>query len=144
MNWQYQFCNKCNSIILKMRVKIIHGLGNHLILDGFAEGDLDSEEFVKSLLVDCVYEVGMKVISKPLVLNYDAEDESESGVTGVIVLAESNITIHTYPKKKYFCFDLFSCNEFDIDHVINFLNKKLGLSKCEIKLLKRGLYDERD
>jgi S-adenosylmethionine/arginine decarboxylase-like enzyme len=37
------------------------------------------------------------------------------GITGFVALAESNITLHTYPEKGYIVLDIFSCKEFDIE-----------------------------
>lgn len=121
-----------------MKVKQIHGHGNHLIFDGFSEGDIGNVDFIKEFLVNLAEKIKMNAISKPFVLSHDAEDEFESGVTGTIILAESNITIHTYPKKKWLCLDIYSCKEFDIRKTINYLIKKLSIIKYKRKVLRRG------
>ena len=123
-----------------MKVKQIHGHGNHLIFDGFSEGDIGNVDFIREFLMDLTDEIKMNAISKPFVLSHDAEDENESGITGVIVLAESNITIHTYPKKKWFCLDIYSCKEFDTDETVKFLINKLNISNYKKQILKRGFY----
>ena len=121
-----------------MRVKQLHGKGNHLILDAYTGEKLDSVDFVKEFLLKSVDRIGMRAISEPLVIYHKAKDNSESGVTGVIILAESNITIHTYPNKKWFCLDIYSCNEFDIEKTVTYLIKELDISKYKLKILKRG------
>ena len=123
-----------------MKIKKMHGQGNHLILDGYSEADLDSVGFIKKFLLDLTKKIEMTAISEPIVLEHDAKDENESGTTGIIILAESNITIHTYPKKKWFCLDIYSCNEFEIDDAIEYLTDKLKITDYKKQLLKRGEY----
>lgn len=122
-----------------MKVKIIHGHGNHLIVDGYSNAKIGSREFIKYFLINLTEKIKMKPISEPLVLYYKAEDNLESGVTGVIILAESSITMHTYPNKKLFFLDIFSCNEFDIDSTLNFLIDELKIDNYKKKILKREL-----
>ena len=120
-----------------MKVKRLHGLGNHLMMDGYSESEIGDEDFIKGLMEETVIRLGMNKISEPLVLYHHAKEESESGVTGTIILAESNITIHTYPNKKYFCMDIFSCNEFDLN-IIDYLVNRLKITIFKKKLVKRG------
>ncbi len=108
------------------------------MIDGFSSGKLDDIRFIKKLLLELVKEVKMNAISKPLVIDHIANNESESGVTGTIILAESNITIHTYPNKNWFCLDIYSCKEFEVSNIIDYLKNKLKMNKFEYKLLKRG------
>jgi len=125
-----------------MRVKKLHNFGNHFILDGFSKVDLSDIRFISDLLLDLPKEIGMKAISDPIVLFHESDDKMESGVTGTIILAESNITIHTYPNKKWFALDIFSCKEFDVDFVFNILKNKLQIVEYRKKILKRGFYEK--
>jgi len=127
-----------------MRVKKLHDRGNHLIFDSYAEGDLSDIENIKSILEDLTSEIKMKAISEPLVVFHESDNIKEDGVTGVIIIAESSITIHTYPNKNWFSLDVYSCKEFNIDKVIEFLKVRLKITDYKIKLLKRGFYDEED
>jgi S-adenosylmethionine decarboxylase len=125
-----------------MKVKVRHGLGNHLVFDGHAEGELSNPDFIEEFILDLVEEIEMTAISDPLVLFYQADEESESGVTGTIILAESNITIHTYHSKKWFCLDVYSCKEFDIDKTTSFVVDRLNVIDYEKRLLRRGDYGD--
>lgn len=140
MLWQFLFYNSSNCISIKMKIEKIHNKGNHLILDGYSELCLDDTDFIEKFLIELTKKIGMIAISKPLVLYHEASDENESGVTGTIILAESNITIHTYPFKNFFCLDVFSCNEFNIEKTISYLRNVLKLKDFKKQLIKRGLY----
>ena len=81
-------------------IKKIHGKGNHLILDGYVKEAkfLKKKIIIKNLLNNLVKETKMTKISRPLIVNYKAKnnDKTQDGITGTIILAESNITIHAY------------------------------------------------
>jgi len=121
-----------------MKINKLHGCGNHLIIDGISESNLENLRFIRDLLKELKEVIKMKAISKPIVIWHEDKRKSESGVTGTIFLAESNITIHTYPQKELFFLDIFSCKEFNCDNVIKILKTKLKIKKYNKKLLKRG------
>ncbi|NJB35012.1 adenosylmethionine decarboxylase [Croceivirga sp. JEA036] len=60
------------------------------------------------------------------------------GVTGVILLEESHISIHTWPEHNYAAIDVFSCKAFDADLVTEIIKKELLSNQVETTILKRG------
>ncbi len=123
-----------------MKLLKLHGKGNHLILDGYSKYKKLSEvRFIENFLVELTKEIKMRAISKPLVLYHNCKTSEESGVTGTILLAESNITIHTYPNKNQFYLDIFSCNEFEIGKTLDYLRENLKITKYKKRLLRRSL-----
>ena len=123
-----------------MKITKLHNQGNHLILDGTSNAKLDNPKFIRKFLTTLPKKIKMRAISKPLIIDHIAKEKSESGITGTIILAESNITIHTYPSKKWLTLDIYSCKEFPIEKTISYLTKKLKLIKYKKQILKRGLY----
>ncbi|MDF4222475.1 adenosylmethionine decarboxylase [Maribacter sp. M208] len=63
------------------------------------------------------------------------------GVTGFILLAESHISIHTWPEHNYAAVDVFSCKEFDANVVTGLLKKLFESNKIELNKLNRGSLD---
>tara|TARA_Y100000034_G_C6560533_1_gene242541 strand:- start:117 stop:509 length:393 start_codon:yes stop_codon:yes gene_type:complete len=122
-----------------MKVKKLHGLGNHLIIDAFGcnPDKLDDENFVKNFLLKLTEKIEMNIIKGPVVVNYDSTEKLESGVTGFVILAESHISIHTYPEKNYFSMDIFSCKEFNVEKIKGFLNEKFSIKETKNFLIKR-------
>ena len=98
-----------------MKVYKTHGLGNHLTLDGMncKEDKLKDENLIINLLNELPQKIGLRKLTKPKVLYHKAKDDLESGVTGFVILAESHISIHTYPKKGFMALDIFSIKEFN-------------------------------
>ena len=125
-----------------MKIKKIHGKGNHLIADCFSCSSkiLASKKEITKILNELPEIIGMRKISNPLVLYHRAKRKSESGVTGIIILAESNITIHTYPEKNFVSVDVYSCKEFDIGAAMQYLKEKFKFKKLKKHIIKRGFY----
>ncbi|MAF50454.1 MAG: adenosylmethionine decarboxylase [Nanoarchaeota archaeon] len=120
-----------------MKVSKIDGQGNHLMLEGYG-GDLDKlndKNLISNVLENLPGMVKLTKISDSLVVECDAKEES--GISGAVLMAESHISIHTYPKKNFMVADVFSCKEFDVDKVLEFLKNSFGFEKINKKLVVR-------
>lgn len=64
------------------------------------------------------------------------------GVSGVVVISESHLAIHTWPEYGYAAIDIFTCGD-EIDPYVahDFLKKILKPKKTSIKEIKRGVLD---
>lgn len=114
--------------------------GKHLILDLKDCKNIEklsNEEYIKSFLLELVKISKMKAITRPNVLYYEHKEKEESGITGFIIIADSHISIHTYPFKKSLYFDLFSCKRFNSQKVINYVQETFGSKRLTKKLIKR-------
>lgn len=89
---------------------------------GVAFDKLTDVAIAEKLLLDMVYAAGMRELDSPHV--YDIKktllsmgvepDECEpEGVTGIVVLSTSHVSIHTWPHRGYAVIDLFSCRDFE-------------------------------
>ena len=94
---------------------------------------------LRQTLLELVNLVGMKPISEPLVVNYPDGNGRERGLSGMVFLAESNITAHTYPEYGFVFLDIFSCRSFMPEHILNWLKDKLGLHNFRTAILSRGI-----
>ena len=62
------------------------------------------------------------------------------GVSGVAVLAESHISIHTWPEKSYAALDIFVCGEnANPEAALKHIEEKLEATKLTVKKLDRGI-----
>ena len=114
----------------------------HLIIDlyGCDKEFLSSEEEISNFLVETTKQIGMLPISDPMVMRYDhPKNPDRWGVTGVIILAESNITIHTFAEKGFAMVDINSCQKFDTDLALQKVIEKLKPTRHEKTVLERGL-----
>jgi deoxyhypusine synthase len=123
-----------------MKVKTTHGMGSHLLLEGF-EGDrklLDSTATVKRFLETLPRKIGMKRISEAIVLKHRPSDQEEAGITGFVIIAESHISVHTYPHRNYLALDVFSCKEFEVQRIIKEATGWFRIRRESHKVVSRG------
>ncbi len=111
-------------------------LGEHIILElwGCDPQALDSEELVTKMLLEGVE------ASKATLLKINMHKFSPQGVTGVAVLAESHISIHTWPEHGYAALDVFTCGD-DVrpGDAVPVFEKYLKPKHIDIVNLKRGV-----
>jgi S-adenosylmethionine decarboxylase len=60
-------------------------------------------------------------------------------ITLVLILAESHLSIHTWPEENLVAIDLFSCGKIDGALVIDMLVRDLGLTSVTVSQVPRGL-----
>lgn len=84
-------------------------LGLHLIGDLYdckgEEQYFFSSELLRDLCLNAVREAGLTVVG-----DYFHDFGNCGGVTGVVVLAESHLAVHTWPEKRYVTLDVYVCN----------------------------------
>jgi S-adenosylmethionine decarboxylase len=99
-------------------------LGKHVIAElyGCNSGFLDDESYLETALIRAAK------VSGATVLDSMFRRFHPQGVTGVVLLAESHISIHTWPEKGYAAVDVFTCGAADpmvaVDEVVNLLDAK--------------------
>ncbi|NOQ56179.1 MAG: S-adenosylmethionine decarboxylase proenzyme [Nanohaloarchaea archaeon] len=114
--------------------------GKHLILDLKCCKNMEKlsdTSFIESFLLELVRISEMKAITKPKVLYYEHEVKEESGVTGFVIISDSHISIHTYPTKKALYLDIFSCKQFDVDKIVNYVRETFESCEFEKRLIER-------
>lgn len=98
-------------------------MGRHVIADlhDVSAEVLGSIDFWKEILIDGAKRSGATVLS-----DHFHHFGEGYGITGVIVLAESHISIHTWPEKNYAAIDVFMCGTCDpevaVDHIVSKIN----------------------
>ena len=80
--------------------------GTHLIVDLWEAESLDDLEHIEATLRDCVEASGATLLHIHL-----HHFTPNGGVSGVAVLAESHISIHTWPERGYAALDIFMCGD---------------------------------
>lgn len=115
--------------------------GPHLIIDG---SRCDTRKLADRILVEQVLNdypaaIGMTKIGGPYMFEYQAPDPAYSGVSGLVVIAESHIAIHTFPALDYFTMDVFSCKNFDHEKAIAYIKDAFDVREMDRMLVQRGL-----
>ena len=63
--------------------------------------------------------IGMTKITQPYVFPYSGLVPEDKGITGIVIIAESHISIHSFEEKQYCFVDIFSCRSFDTQKAID-------------------------
>lgn len=122
------------------------GFGPHLTLDGYgcSREKLENLELIYSILEDFPSSIGMTKIMPPYVFKYNGVKPEDWGISGFVLIAESHISLHTFPCKNYLSFDIFSCKIFDIDKAVEYITSTFDVKKFEKNVFERGLEFPKD
>ena len=113
----------------------------HLIIDGYGSSSeiLQSEEFIYQLLEQYPAEIGMTRISSPYVLTYAGSKPEEAGISGFVFIAESHISIHTFPDRHFLTADVYTCQEeLDVNAALHMFKQTFTLKTIEHQTILRG------
>lgn len=106
--------------------------GTHLIIEVVNGHGLDSESRIQQAFRDCVDVCGATL------LHIHTHKFSPQGVSGVAVLAESHISVHTWPEIGYGAFDVFMCGDADPWRAVDVLKAAFETNDVRVKELLRG------
>jgi len=116
------------------------GFGVHLMLDGYGcdRSNLDDINLIYNFLDQYPARMDMTKIMPPYVFRYKGTIPEDAGISGFVLIAESHISIHTFPEKQYMSLDMFSCKPFDTDIAVETVKAYYKIQKYEAKVLDRG------
>ncbi|MBI2653273.1 adenosylmethionine decarboxylase [Candidatus Woesearchaeota archaeon] len=116
--------------------------GLHVTIDASrcSKAKLMSVPLVYDILNNLPEKIGMTKMTLPYVVKWlDKFAHGTEGISGFVMIAESHISIHTFPDQDYVFMDVFSCKEFDTEKAVRYLVGAFEAKKFETKVLKRGL-----
>jgi len=107
--------------------------GTHLLLDLWEAKGLDDPFLIEKALRDAVDVSGATLLHLHL-----HQFTSSGGISGVAVLAESHISVHTWPERNYAAFDLFMCGNAQPELAVSTLQQAFLAGRTEITNIQRG------
>ena len=111
-------------------------LGVHLIVElyGCLRERLNNSAWLDATLVAAASEAGATVVSSSF------HHFSPQGVSGVVIIAESHITIHTWPEIGYAALDVFTCGKPDLtDRIAEKIVERLEAEPVQRNTIQRGV-----
>lgn len=106
--------------------------GTHLIIEVVNGHGLDEEDRIQQAFRDCVEDCGATL------LHIHTHKFSPQGVSGVAVLAESHISVHTWPEIGYGAFDVFMCGDAQPWRAVDVLKRAFATEDVRVTELLRG------
>jgi S-adenosylmethionine decarboxylase len=107
--------------------------GAHLIVDLYEAERLDDVDHIEATLRRCVEEAGATLLHIHL-----HHFEPNGGVSGVAVLAESHISIHSWPERSYAALDIFMCGKAEPEKCVPVLREAFNPGRVGVSELLRG------
>jgi S-adenosylmethionine decarboxylase len=116
--------------------------GLHLTLDGY-QGDpqrLGDAEVVRAWLDELPEALGMNKLIRPCLVEVGAQNEKDpGGVTGFVLIAQSHLSVHTFPRRRFVSADIFTCQDhLDHEGIRQSLIATFRLGEVESNLIERG------
>ncbi len=113
----------------------------HLAVDGYGADPqkLKDVDLVHDFLNEYPSSIGMTKIVPPQVYTYRGQRPEDWGVSGFVLIAESHISIHTFPDRGYVNIDIFSCKEFDPGDSLEDVKATFSLPEVKVWTLERGV-----
>jgi S-adenosylmethionine decarboxylase len=108
--------------------------GMHLLIDLWGASQLDDPALIDRTLCAGALAAGATILH-----SHFHHFTPNAGVSGVVVLAESHISIHTWPERNYAALDVFMCGCCDPYKVIPFLQAAFAPERIEVDEQRRGV-----
>ena len=104
----------------------------HLELYDCPHSTLDDQQWIESALLACASAIKATVVQSTF------HKLSPQGVSGVVVIMESHIAIHTWPEYGYAAVDIFTCGDMDMAPGVAVVTQLLGAQRTEENIFLRG------
>ena len=108
--------------------------GHHLIIDLWEAEGLDDTARIEAAMREAVKAAGATLLHIHL-----HTFTPNGGVSGVAVLAESHISVHTWPEKGYAAFDVFMCGDAEPKKALKVLERAFAPKRTVVGAHKRGV-----
>lgn len=109
--------------------------GTHLLVEcrGCTPAALNDPQALEQALRAAAARIGARVVTAAF------HTFAPHGVTGMLLLEESHLSIHTWPEHGYAAIDLFTCGVTDPAQALPLLRSALGARELELLTVSRGL-----
>ncbi|MBT5110292.1 MAG: adenosylmethionine decarboxylase [Rhodospirillaceae bacterium] len=107
--------------------------GTHLIVDLWGASRLDDIDFIEETMRACVDAAGATLLH--IHLHHFTPNQ---GVSGVAVLAESHISIHSWPEYEYAAMDIFMCGDAQPQRAVDVLREAFQPERVDVGEHLRG------
>lgn len=115
-------------------------LGRHAIAELW---DCDVEVLRDESLLDTLFRAACEAAGATILHSHFHKFGDEGGVTGVVVLAESHASVHTWPEHGYAAVDVFMCGNCDPQKALNIIKRATQAKIRDKVTLQRGVLENK-
>ena len=108
--------------------------GTHVVIDLWGARDLDDLALMEAAFRETVATCGATLLH--IHLHHFTPND---GISGVAVLAESHISVHTWPERSFAAFDVFMCGDAKPELAAQVLERYFRPERVTVNALRRGV-----
>ncbi|ARK31688.1 adenosylmethionine decarboxylase [Halalkalibacter krulwichiae] len=110
-------------------------MGRHVIAElwGCNVEKLNNMSYIEQVFVDAALKSGAEVREVAF------HKFAPHGVSGVVIISESHLTIHSFPEHGYASIDVYTCGDLDPNIAANHITESLGATNSEVIEVPRGM-----
>lgn len=107
-------------------------VGTHVLIDIRGAKRLDEPAGLEAILRKAALAAGATILQA-----HFHHFGAQMGVTGVLMLAESHISIHTWPENDFAAIDIFMCGSADIEAAVAVIEEAYSSSEVDVRRMAR-------
>ncbi len=116
--------------------------GVHLLLDAYkcSKEKLASKDLLLKVLRDLPKQLNMHTIHDPVVVEVGSNNKKDpGGISGFVMIAESHISVHTFPNRGFLSADIYTCQDhLEEKKVVDVFKSNFVTDDVESTMLDRG------
>jgi S-adenosylmethionine decarboxylase len=119
----------------------VYALGKHVLLElkQCNREVLEDIGEIREILLMAAERAKAKVVGESF------HQFSPQGVSGVVIIAESHLSIHTWPEWSYAAVDIFTCGDsVNVDEAVEFMTRSLSCQNLSVLEISRGIVGSHD
>jgi S-adenosylmethionine decarboxylase len=121
----------------------VEPFGVHIMIDGYGADEtlLANAGYLRGLLDTLPAEMKMHAICEPQLVEVGPMNPKDpGGLSGFVMIAESHISFHTFPRRGFVTMDLYTCQcGLDREWAVDRLKSAFGLEDADVFIQERGM-----
>jgi len=99
---------------------------------------LANEPFLHSILDEYPDAIGMEKVSPVVLRDIKTSEPLDDGMSGFVIIATSHVSLHAWPPYGMVNLDIFSCEPFEVEKVVNFAKERFRTENVEVHAVERA------
>ncbi len=122
--------------INNMNSQNLIAIGQHSLLDLYG---IKADLACNTEKIEVILQHAAKIANATVLQSHFHSFGLHQGVTGVLLLSESHMSIHTWPEYQFAAIDIFMCGEHQIEAALSYLQEAFAAQHSKLSNYSRGI-----